>query len=247
MSAVLSVNGLVVRFGGVHAVDDLSFEVRRNELLGLIGPNGAGKTTLMRALTGSVLPLSGRLTFRGVEIRTLPTHQRIRLGIGLSQQIVKPFPNLTAIDNVGFAAGGRNTQPVWKSLLRLSRIREREKARLLLQRLGIDEFADAMPGELPLGVLKRLELARVLALEPELLLLDEPLAGLNHVEAARIADIISGLVAGGLTIILIEHNLGEVLRICSRMIVLDNGKKIAEGDPQAVMADQAVRAAYLGT
>lgn len=247
MSAVLSVNGLVVRFGGVLAVDDLSFEVQRDELIGLIGPNGAGKTTLMRALTGSVEPASGSLKFRDVEMDGMPTHQRIRLGIGLSQQIVKPFPNLTAIDNVAFAAGGRNTSPVWRSLLRVSRDQQRKKARALLQRLGIEEFAETMPGELPLGVLKRLELARVLALDPGMLLLDEPLAGLNHIEAARIADIIAGLSAEGLTIILIEHNLGEVLRICSRMIVLDNGRKIAEGGPDSVMAEQAVRAAYLGT
>ena len=247
MSNMLTVKELTVRFGGVLAIDSLSFEVHGNELLGLIGPNGAGKTTLMRSLTGAVIPSSGEVRFRDREIGQMPIHKRIRLGIGLSQQIVKPFPNLNAIDNVGFAAGWHNTSPVGKSLLRVSRQKERETAHRLLERLGIEEFARAMPGELPLGVLKRLELARALALDPELLLLDEPLAGLNHVEAARIADIIASLVGDGLTLILIELNLSEVLRICSRMLVLDNGRKIAEGAPDRVMTERAVRTAYLGT
>ena len=247
MTAMLSIRNLSVNFGGVLAVDDLSFDVQPNELLGLIGPNGAGKTTIMRALTGAVTPATGVVHFQDVVINELPVYRRVRLGIGLSQQIVKPFANLTALDNVSFAAGSLHTKSVMRSLLRVSRAAEREKAQGLLQRLGIEEFAHARPGELPLGVLKRLELARALALEPKLLLLDEPLAGLSHMEAVRAADTIAALVADGLTVILIEHNLGEVVRVCSRMVVIDNGTKIAHGDPEKVMADHRVRAAYLGS
>jgi len=246
VTAMVSIRNLSVRFGGVRAVDDLSFDVQPNELLGLIGPNGAGKTTIMRALSGAVTPASGAVHFQGVVVNKFPVYRRVRLGIGLSQQIVKPFTNLTALDNVSFAAGSRHTKSVMQSLLRVSRVAEREKAQELLQRMGIEQFAHARPGELPLGILKRLELARALALEPKLLLLDEPLAGLSHMEAVRAADTIAGLVTDGLTVILIEHNLGEVVRVCSRLVVIDNGTKIAHGQPGQVMADQRVRAAYLG-
>ena len=244
---MLSTQGLSVNFGGVLAVNDLSFEVQENELLGLIGPNGAGKTTVLRALTGAVTPTAGVLHFRNTSLNELPTFKRVQLGIGLSQQIVKPFTNMTALDNVAFAAGGQYTESVVQSLARVSRTLERKKALNLLQRLGIEKFAHSMPAQLPLGILKRLELARALALDPKLLLLDEPLAGLNHLEASRIADTIADLVAGGITVILIEHNLGEVVRVCSRLIVIDNGVKISQGRPQDVITDNAVRSAYLGS
>jgi len=247
MTTMLSIRGLSVRFGGVLAVDDLSFEIEQNQLLGLIGPNGAGKTTIMRALTGALAPARGEVRFQGASINNLPVFRRAQLGIGLSQQMVRPFANLTALDNVSFAAGSAHTKSVLQSLLRVSRLRERDRAHALLQRVGIEEYARAWPGELPLGVLKRLELARALALGPRLLLLDEPLAGLNHMEATRVADTIAGLVEDGLTVILIEHNLSEVVRVCSCMIVVDNGKKIAYGVPDEVMADQRVRDAYLGS
>ena len=247
MSIILSVKHLSVRYGGVQAVDDLSFEMPENELLGLIGPNGAGKTTVMRALTGAVTPAAGELYFRDTVINDFPTHRRIRLGIGLSQQIVKPFTNMTALQNVAFAAGHAHTGSVTRSMLSISRVTEQERAHRLLQRVGIERFADVLPGELPLGILKRLELARALALSPKLVLLDEPLAGLNHLEASAIADTIAKLVEDGLSVILIEHNLGEVVRICSRLVVIDNGSRIALGPPESVMSDEKVRAAYLGT
>ncbi len=246
MSALLQVSGVSVRFGGVLALDDVSFELRDGELLGLMGPNGAGKTTAMRAIVGVVAPDAGEVRLDGRPLRNLPTDRRVRLGLGMSQQLVRPFRAMSVRDNVALAAGKAKTRRPWRSLLTISRADERERAMEYLDLVGIADAADAEPGNLPLGYLKRLEVARALALEPRLLLLDEPLAGLNHVEAARLADTIAGLVGRGLSIVLIEHNLGEVMRICSRLVMLDNGRNLAAGPPRQVMADPAVRAAYLG-
>jgi branched-chain amino acid transport system ATP-binding protein len=244
--SLLEVDGITVRFGGVSALDAVSFTVEDGELLGLIGPNGAGKTTMLKAITGVVSPERGRICLGDHDLTGLPPHRRIRLGLALSQQLVRPFRSLSVLDNVALAAGRARTGSAWSALRRLDRRAERARALDLLRLVGIADAAGAAPGNLPLGHLKRLELARALALEPELLLLDEPLAGLNQVEAAQLADIISELNHRGPTIILIEHNLGEVLRVCRRLVVLDQGRKLAEGAPRAVMADPAVRAAYLG-
>jgi branched-chain amino acid transport system ATP-binding protein len=244
--SLLAVEGVSVRFGGVAALEDVSFAVADGELLGLIGPNGAGKTTVLRTITGVVTPERGRIRLAGHDLAGLPPHRRTRLGLGLSQQLVRPFRSLPVLDNVALAAGGARTRGAWSALCHLDRRKERARAQDLLGLVGIADAAAAAPANLPLGHLKRLELARALALEPRLLLLDEPLAGLNHVEAAALADTIADLNREGRTVILIEHNLGEVLRICERLVVLDNGRRIAEGAPHAVMADPSVRAAYLG-
>jgi branched-chain amino acid transport system ATP-binding protein len=247
MSALLSVTGITVRFGGVTALKDAGFDLQPGELLGLLGPNGAGKTTMMRSITGVVIPQAGEVILQGRTITALPTHKRVRLGLGMSQQIVRPFRSMSILDNVALAAGHARTASPLTALVHRQRSAERERAGELLARVGIAEMADAEPSSLPLGMLKRLEVARALALDPKLLLLDEPLAGLNHLEAGRLADIIVALNQGGLSIILIEHNLSEVLRICQRLVVLDNGRNLATGEPRAVMDDPAVRAAYLGT
>jgi branched-chain amino acid transport system ATP-binding protein len=246
MTSLLQIDGVTVRFGGVTALDDVSFAVKDGELLGLIGPNGAGKTTLLRAVTGVVTPDAGSIGLAGKDITRLPTHIRVRLGLGLSQQLVRPFKSMTVLENVALAAGHARSLFPLAALLARSRAAERETALKYLDLVGIADVAEGQPANLPLGTLKRLEVARALALEPRLLLLDEPLAGLNHVEAARMADTIAALNMGGLTVILIEHNLSEVLRVCSRLVVLDNGRCIGEGEPRAVMADARVRAAYLG-
>jgi branched-chain amino acid transport system ATP-binding protein len=246
MTALLEVDGITVRFGGVTAVDGVSFRLDQGELLGLIGPNGAGKTTMLRGITGVVRPQEGRVRLGGRDIGHLPIHKRVRLGLGLSQQLVRPFRNMNVLDNVALAAGYGKTRDPLRALFTTSRAAERGRSKELLDLVGIGDAADERPSALPLGYLKRLEMARALALEPQVLLLDEPLAGLNHVEAGRLGDTVTALNRRGLSVILIEHNLGEVLRICSRLVVLDNGCKIGEGDPTAVMADRKVRAAYLG-
>jgi branched-chain amino acid transport system ATP-binding protein len=150
------------------------------------------------------------------------------------------------LDNVVFAAGHRKTDSVFRALASRSRQQEKDRARELLDLVGIGNFADAMPGALPLGALKRLEVARALATEPKILLLDEPLAGLNHIEAGRLADTFTRLNASGVTMVLIEHNLGQVARICPRVVVLDNGKMIAAGPTREALSDPAVVAAYVG-
>lgn len=244
--AMLSVTGVSVRFGGVDALTDVGFRVPEGCLLGLIGPNGAGKTTMMRAITGMIRPRSGSIVLDGAEISGLPTHRRVRLGLGLSQQIVRPFSGMTALENVALAAGYARTGDPLKALVATSRDAELERGRSLLDLVGIADAANALPAELPLGHLKRLEVARALALDSRMLLLDEPLAGLNSVEATRLSDTVVNLNRQGTTVLLIEHNLGEVMRVCQHLVVLDNGRKIGDGDPAAVMADPTVRHAYLG-
>ena len=246
MDALLSISGVSVRFGGVDALTDVGFDVPQGTLLGLIGPNGAGKTTMMRAITGMVRPQAGSIVLDGAEISRLPTHRRVRLGLGLSQQIVRPFAGMSAIDNVALAAGYAKTADPLKALATASRQAERERAGDLLDLVGVAAAAEALPAELPLGTLKRVEVARALALDPKVLLLDEPLAGLNTGEAARLAETVVDLNREGTTVVLIEHNLSEVMRVCRHLVVLDNGRKIGDGDPAEVMADPAVRDAYLG-
>ena len=246
MTARLELRGVSVRFGGVVALESVSFAVAAGELVGLIGPNGAGKTTCLRAITGSLAPDAGRVLLDGREVTRWAPHARVRWGLGLSQQLVRPFRSMTLAENVMLAAGLRRTRRPLTALLQRDRTRERGVALELLARVGIAEAADAYPAGQPLGYLKRLEVARALALNPRLLLLDEPLAGLNSAEAGALARTIASLADGELTIVLIEHNLGEVLRTCRRLIVLDNGIKIGDGAPQEVMADPVVRAAYLG-
>jgi len=246
MSAILSVRDLTVRFGGVTAVDGVGFAVEAGTLLGLIGPNGAGKTTVMRAITGIVSPGEGTVELAGRRITGLPTHARVRLGLGLSQQLVRPFRGMTLIENVAFAAGHALTRGALGAFAAVGRSKQRARARELLELVGIAGRAEERPDAVPLGVLKRMEVARALALDPKVLLLDEPLAGLNSGEAATLADTVVALNARGLTIVLIEHNLSEVMRICGRLVVLDNGRVIGEGAPREVMADRRVRAAYLG-
>lgn len=243
---MLEINNITVRFGGVTAVDNISFKLRKGEMLGLIGPNGAGKTTLMRTITGAVKPDKGSIKLEDKVITQQPTHIRIREGIGLSQQIVHPFKSMTILENVVFAAGYNKTKHPVSSIFKFSRSKEKTRAMEILHDLEIDHVANDLPGNLPLGFLKRLELARALALNPGILLLDEPLAGLNQKEAKHLADKLIELNKAGQTILIIEHNLGEVIRICDRLFVIDNGKEIGQGEPMDVMNDPVVRTAYIG-
>lgn len=243
---LLKVSEATVRFGGLTAIDRVSFDVYPGELLGLIGPNGAGKTTMLRAITGVVRVSEGQVELAGDNLNGLPTHQRIQKGLALSQQLVKPLRAISLLENVALAAGANRTRSPLRALMHVSQQEENTIARAMLERVGIAAYAEQKPGIQPLGILKRLEMARALALQPKLLLLDEPLAGLNSKEAHALANTIADINRQGVTIVLIEHNLGEVMRICRRLVVLDNGRKIASGEPRAVMNDTAVRAAYLG-
>jgi branched-chain amino acid transport system ATP-binding protein len=240
---LLEGRSLTIAFGGVHAVQEVSMEIQPRELVGLIGPNGAGKTTLLRLLTGVLRPDSGRVLFEGRDITRMPIHRRAQLGFALTHQIVRPFRDMTLLENVMIAA--RSLSP-WNAFTKIKTTEEQNRAMALLSRLGIADAADKLARSVPLGYLKRMQVARALALDPRLLLLDEPLAGLNYAEAARLADLIVELNASGITIVLVEHNLGEVTRIARRLLVMHNGSILAQGDPRAVMARADVRDAYLG-
>ncbi len=246
MTNLLEIRNVTVRFGGVTAVDDVSLELGQDELLGFIGPNGAGKTTLMRVITGMITPQQGSVRFNGEDITSRPVHARIRGGLALAQQIVQPLRGFTLLENVALAAGFAKTGNPIKALFNTNRTRERAHALELLDRTGLADAADKLPSELPLGFLKRLELSRALALRPSVLLLDEPLAGLNQSEAERLADLIARLATAGQAILLIEHNIREVTRICTRLYVQDNGRALAAGPTAEVMSNPAVRKAYLG-
>jgi len=246
MGVILDVRNVTVRFGGVIALDDVSFKVSQGEFLCLIGPNGAGKTTMMRAITGVIKPLRAQVLLSGRDISRLPTYLRARRGLALTHQIVRPFASMTVLDNVALAAGHRLLGRIITSMTSMDRSAARRQARRYLELVGIADAANKSVIGQPLGVKKRLEVARALALEPKVLLLDEPLAGLNSVEAARLADTVAGINRQGLTVVMIEHNLGEVLRVCQRLVVLNNGFKIADGPPADVMRNHTVRAAYVG-
>jgi branched-chain amino acid transport system ATP-binding protein len=242
----MRIENVSMDFGGVRALDGVTATITKGELLGLIGPNGAGKTTLLRALTGALRPTSGHIWFKNSDITGLPTYARAQRGLVLTHQIVRPFREMTLIENVILAAEPALIASPIQSLLHVSQRDARARAIALLKRLGIDDAADRKAAFLPLGYLKRMQVARALASDPELLLLDEPLAGLNYSEAARMADIITELNREGRTILLVEHNLGEVTRIAQRILVLDNGAVLATGEPNEVMRRRDVRAAYLG-
>ena len=243
---LLRVENVSISFGGVAALDNVSLSIEQNSLLGFIGPNGAGKTTMMRIITGLLRPLSGEIFLEGIDITNWPVHQRIGAGISLAQQIVRPLHSFNLIDNVAFAAGRSCMVSPLAALGKTNRTEQRNQAMEFLQLVGIEDAAHSMPAQLPLGYLKRLEVARSLALNPKLLLLDEPLAGLNQSEARSMANLIADLVGNGRSVLLIEHNIREVARICPTIYVQENGRKLLHGPAAEVMANRELSRAYLG-
>jgi len=246
MSVLAEVRDLRVRFGGVTAADGLSFAVKAGEFLAVIGPNGAGKTTALKMVAGVLRPDSGRVYFQGQDVTRLPVHARVRRGLGFTHQIVRPFYGFSTVENVMLAAGHEITRSPWRALFASARGPARARAVAILERIGLADAISKSPRALPLGQRKRLEVARAIALDPTLILLDEPLAGLSSSEAAILADLVRTLPGQGITVVLVEHNLGEVLRVADRIVVLDAGRVLAEGAPAEVMARDDVRKAYTG-
>lgn len=246
MSTLLEVTRLYKNFGGVQAIHNLNFEIAQGELLGLIGPNGSGKTTAVNLITGFVKPRQGAIHYRGKDITAWPPYKIVRLGIARTFQMVKPFYQLPAYKNMII--------PLYSPRVKRmtgGKYGDRNAVALdLLEEVGFERdafVAYKAASVLPQGYLKRLELAKAMALNPDLLILDELFSGLSLAEVAGILPIIEKLRFEGKTIIMIEHRLKELFRVADRVMVLNYGQKIAEGKPTAVMAIDAVKNAYLGT
>jgi branched-chain amino acid transport system ATP-binding protein len=247
MSAALQLDDVAIRFGGVQAVAGVSFAVEEGDFVGLIGPNGAGKTTLIKIVAGLLRPDRGKIALGGVDVTREATAARVRRGLALTHQIVRPFRDMTVLDNVVLGAGIGRTASPFRAMLHVDRRRESARAADIIGQVGLAGTERKLAGALPLGQMKRLELARALAVDPGIILLDEPLAGLNQTEASNQVETISDVHRRGITVILVEHNLEEVMRICRRLIVLNNGLVIGDGAPRQVMADPVVHEAYVGS
>ena len=233
---LLRARGLTKVFGGLIAVDDVSLSVAEGEIVGLIGPNGAGKTTLFGLVSGFIAPDQGDVQFRGESIVGLRPHQICQRGLSRTFQIVQPFANLSVLDNVMVGAFARTD----------SEPEARAKALDVLERLGLADRPAAPARSLTLAQRKRLELARVLATQPSMILLDEVMAGLNPREVEAVVDLLRQLRADGITLLVIEHVMHAVLRLCDRVLVLHHGQQIADGAPEVIARDARVIEAYLG-
>jgi branched-chain amino acid transport system ATP-binding protein len=250
--SLLRVEGLGKKFGGVNAVEDLSFEIPPGEVYSIIGPNGAGKTTLLNLLTGVYRPSAGRIMLREQDLTGRPPYAYARHGIARTFQNLQVFFNMSALENVMVGRYMHERCGLMSALLRSPRQARaeracREEAAELMRYVGLQAYLSAAADAMPYGALKRLEIARALATRPKLMLLDEPAAGLNPTEALELDDLIGRLTGRGVTVVLVEHNMRLVMGVSDHILVLDYGRKLAEGPAQAVRNNPKVIEAYLGS
>lgn len=250
--ALLEVKDLSIHFGGVKAVQSVSFDAEAGEFLGLIGPNGAGKTTVFNAVTGVVSPTSGEIFFDGKSIGGVRPDKISHMGIARTFQNIRIYPKLSVTENVMIGVASVPQYDVLSAMLRLPHVKKRDKeakelAERHLEQIGLGEFKDVQAGSLPYGVQRKLEIARALATNPKLLFLDEPAAGMNTQESAELVKFLKEIHGmTGITIILIEHHLDVVMNVCSRINVMNLGKLIFTGTPEEVQSSPEVIKAYIG-
>ena len=250
--SLLRVEGLGKKFGGLNAVEDLSFDIRPGAVYSIIGPNGAGKTTVLNLLTGVYRPSAGRVVFDGHDLTGRAPHEYARQGIARTFQNLQVFFNMSALENVMVGRHLHERCGLVSTLLRSRRVARaedacREEAAELMRYVGLQNYLSAAADAMPYGALKRLEIARALATKPKLMLLDEPAAGLNPTEALELDGLIGRLTERGVTVVLVEHNMRLVMGVSDHILVLDYGRKLAEGPAMTIRNDPKVIEAYLGS